>query len=386
MKQIIVKETNIKEIFNLILENEGISRVEISRKAGLSKAAVSVLVDELVTKGLVKPPGEKARSGGLNVPGRKPVNLYINGGRMLFAAIELKQKEFIGALYDLSGKELNSFAQSIEYKKGFGEKIKTALNAALRPFDKTALRALCAAVPARINIREESLNLSSVLEQAPGCGLMPELKSIAPDLPLLVANDSSATAYAEYKYVRHGGTSDMVYFYIGEGVGAGILLNGRIFSGEIGHMTLDPRGPLCACGKRGCVETMLTKPAILRRFGASSYADVRSALKKKDPRLFMEAEKLARQIAFCVSNVVCVFNPTDIVLGGGIEEMGNGFLKMIEKNLEIAGNPGLALLPSQSFGYTKTAKNDGLKSLYSYYVKNVLTILGGEKKTLYLWA
>jgi glucokinase len=242
------------------------------------------------------------------------------------------------------GNEIDTFSQEILYKKGCAEKIwKVIVNKSPR-LDISRLAVICVSIPARINQSDKTLNLS-ILDIQDGCNLLAELKSMQPDIPLVAGNQSTAFVYAEYKDTYNGKIDEMIYFNINEGVSAGILLNGRAFTGEIGHMTIDPEGPLCTCGKRGCVESLVSKSAILREFGDLvtgnkncllhtickgneaniHYSAIREALDAGDPASLKTADRLAGKIAFCISNVICMFNPEKIVIGGGIEELGQNF-------------------------------------------------------------
>jgi glucokinase len=91
-------------------------------------------------------------------------------------------------------------------------------------------------------------------------------------LPVALEHDAKAAALGEYHYGAGRGERSMVYVVVGTGVGAAIIVDGELFcgshnvAGEIGHTTLDPGGPVCSCGNRGCVETYLAGPWLARRF------------------------------------------------------------------------------------------------------------------------
>ncbi|MDR3337065.1 MAG: ROK family transcriptional regulator [Treponema sp.] len=399
--QSIVKESNCKQIFDLIFENEGISRIEISKKTGLSRATVSMLVDELAEAGLINILGE----GDSASSGRKPIMLEINKDRVQIITLSMMQSTFRYTLCDLKGGEIDTFLQSVVYKKGCAKKIWNDIQDKSPHLDAEKLQAVCVAIPAKINNAEKIINFSSVLDIQKNCDLLAELKTIQPKLPLLVGNTSSAYAYAEYKYVYNGKIDDMIFFCIGAGVGAGILMNGRVFNGEIGHMTIDPEGPLCSCGKRGCVESLVSKTVLLREFemivrknrdshlyklcdGDGTrihYGNIRVALENKDPRTIEVAGRLAGKIAYCISNVICMFNPEEIVIGCGIEELGQTFLDMIIQKVEIPGSNGVGSVKNMHIRYSRIESNAEAKGLFRYFLDKLFTVVTETENMIYLW-
>jgi predicted NBD/HSP70 family sugar kinase len=398
--QHVVKESNIKQVFDLIFENEGMSRIEISKRAGLSRATVSMLVEELAEAGLVNILG----AGDSNSSGRKPVMLEINKDRAQLIAVSMGKDFFTYILYDLKGNEIDVFSRKTTYKKGCAGKIWKNILEGSPHLKPEKLLAVCVSVPAKINNAEKTINLS-ILDIQDGCDLLAELKGMRPELPLLVGNQSSAFAYREYKYRYNGKIEDMIYFNIGEGVGAGILMNGRVFTGEIGHMTIDSNGPLCTCGKRGCVESMVSKAVLLREFGMLvkenkssplytlckgeakniQYGYIRKTLEGGDPEAAALAERLAGKIAYCISNVICMFNPEEIIIGGGIEEMGRIFLDMIIEKVETPGSKGACAGKDTHIGYTLTGRNAEAKGMYRYFLDNLMTIMTETENTIYVW-
>jgi predicted NBD/HSP70 family sugar kinase len=398
--QSIVKEANSKQIFELIFENEGISRIEISKRTGLSRATVSMLVDEMVEAGFINILGE----GDSNSSGRKPIMLEINKNQVQIITLALRRENFKYTLFDLKGGEIDTFIQKVIYKKGYAKKIWKDIQDKSPHLDTKKLTAVCASIPAKINNSEKTINLS-VLDIQKNCDLLAELKAMQPKIPLIVGNLSSAYAYAEYKYVYNGKIDDMIYFNISEGVGAGILMNGRVFTGEIGHMTIDPAGPFCTCGKRGCVESLVSETVLLREFetivgknkdsrlyklcdgNAANihYRKIRVALESRDPKTVDVADRLAGRIAYCISNVICMFDPEKIVIGGGIEELGQVFLDMIIQKVEIPGSNGIGSVKNMHIGYSLAGSGAEARGLFRYFLDKFFTIVTGTENMIYLW-
>lgn len=165
------------------------------------------------------------------------------------------------------------------------------------------------------------------------------------------ANDANAAALGEYRFGvgRHRpDLREMVYITISTGVGGGVILNGRIFEGaagmaaEVGHVTVDMNGPRCNCGNIGCVEAIAAGPAIARRGGALvaagrapmlaklaggapagvTTAMVEYAARQGDADALALIEQTGTALGVAVVNVLHMFNPQLVVIGGGVAKMG----------------------------------------------------------------
>ncbi len=160
-------------------------------------------------------------------------------------------------------------------------------------------------------------------------------------LPVYVANDSQATALAEHVF---GGprVSNLVVVKVGEGIGAGLILGGRLFqgdgfgAGEIGHMTVQPGGDACRCGRRGCLETIASTRAILGRLaghGISRLPDAIAALEAGDPLVRDVVVAAGRQLGVAVAWLIGVLNVERIVLVGSAAEFGEPWLNAVRETM-----------------------------------------------------
>jgi len=161
-------------------------------------------------------------------------------------------------------------------------------------------------------------------------------------------NDASAAALAEHRLGAGKGTSNLIYITVSTGVGGGIIINGELYSGasgcagEIGHMTIDVNGPECGCGNRGCLEVLASGKAIaaeakrrIKEGEKSRLTDIVSgdleaitaekiALAAQDGnRLALEIiSRAAGYLGVGMVNLVNIFNPEMIIVGGGLSKMG----------------------------------------------------------------
>ena len=173
-------------------------------------------------------------------------------------------------------------------------------------------------------------------------------------VPFFVGNDVNLGVLGEYKYGVAQGYRNIVGFFVGTGMGGGLILNGELYTGnqfkaaEYGHMILDAEGPLCNCGQRGCLETFSSKQGMsayirqqVGRGRESMMADavkdgpfrskyLKKALAAKDPVAVEAVDRACHYLAIATGNMINTFSPDLVVYGGGvIEAVGDIFLKKI---------------------------------------------------------
>jgi glucokinase len=141
--------------------------------------------------------------------------------------------------------------------------------------------------------------------------------------PAHLENDANLAGLGEHRHGAGRGTGTMVYITWSTGVGAGLILDGRLFSGahgtagEVGHMILDPNGPLDGCGQRGCVEAYCGGNSLARETGHSAAALFDEAV-AGDARAAERIRQAATQMGYALINVANLFDPEMVVMGGGV--------------------------------------------------------------------
>jgi predicted NBD/HSP70 family sugar kinase len=155
-------------------------------------------------------------------------------------------------------------------------------------------------------------------------------------VPTLVENDANAAAVGASTIMDCG---DLAYLSIGTGVAAGLLLDGQLrrgalgVAGEIGHLPVDPAGPVCECGQRGCLETVASGAAIGRRWPSDSgqaASRLFEAVLDGDPAAIRVAEDVAGHLATAIVTLTLTLDPALIVLGGGVAEVGAPLLEAVQ--------------------------------------------------------
>jgi glucokinase-like ROK family protein len=177
------------------------------------------------------------------------------------------------------------------------------------------------------------------------------------NLPVFVENDAKASALGEYYFGVARGLHDFIYLIAGVGLGAGIMIDGKLFRGshgyasEVGHMIIDPNGEICGCGKRGCWETLVGPKAVIRRFQQTlrdgvpstvlqaarndlanvTFQDVADAAKQGDAAALEAMQEVGASLGLGIANLVNIFNPQMVVLGGALAYASEILLPVIEK-------------------------------------------------------
>jgi glucokinase len=175
--------------------------------------------------------------------------------------------------------------------------------------------------------------------------------------PCVIENDARAAAVGLHRRRVLGTANDIAYLAVGTGIAAGVILDGRLhrgargLAGEIGHAILDPNGPVCACGQRGCLEAFVSGPAIARRAAASiaegrpstlakldqpaiTARDVYEAAAEGDPLACELVEDVGRRLAWAIHLLVMAYDVDRVVVGGGVSHAGEPFMDPIRRELE----------------------------------------------------
>jgi N-acetylglucosamine repressor len=161
-------------------------------------------------------------------------------------------------------------------------------------------------------------------------------------IPVSILNDSQATAIGEYVYSGKADEGNLIVVNVKHGIGAGILINGRLFhgdgggAGEIGHVVVQENGEFCRCGKQGCLETVSSAHAVLRQLNMTSIDQVQSALEAGDANAQRIITKAAHYLGISLANLIGTLNIQKIVLTGDMTRLGNAWLDVVISSMHGA--------------------------------------------------
>jgi glucokinase len=217
------------------------------------------------------------------------------------------------------------------------------------------VRGIGVGAPGSINPDKGEVIFSPNLPDWEGVGLQ---KALTKDLdrPVFVENDCNVCTLGVYHAELKGKPRHMVGIFLGTGIGGGLILDGKLFSGfnrtagEIGHMVLEVGGPKCGCGNRGCFEALAGRAALFRRIQSAvkdgqktvltdmlgpdladlRSGDLRKALRRGDKLVEKVLEEASEYTGIAVANVINLLNPEVVVLGGGlIQQLADEMMAII---------------------------------------------------------
>ncbi|NMB46693.1 MAG: ROK family transcriptional regulator [Firmicutes bacterium] len=351
----LLRRINTSTILSLIEANSMISRAELARRSGLSRATVSNIVENLLASGLVKEEGIGDSQGG-----RPPVLLAFNPSAWYTIGAELVDLEWMFVLVDLRGEIQKRAAIAIT-----GHQPEDALNTLIRGyyhildnFSGPILPGIGLGVPGLVDDK------TGVIKSAADLGWVdiPFQELVEKELPVSVyiINRHKAAGLVEARYGEGISSSNLFYVGIGSGVAAAIFLEGNMLqganssAGELGHVTVEPNGRPCPCGNYGCLQQYVSGPAMATRARELIRSGNRSMLEEiTDGNLQLISGKLvcdtathgdslalkvireaAGYLGIALANIINIINPDTIVLGGPIgRNSGELFLGPLQEVL-----------------------------------------------------
>src|SRR3954468_380576 len=331
------------------------SRAELARATGLSPATVSTLVGELVETGIVvDAPGGTGRPAH---GGRPPALIALDpsggvalgidfGKRHLAVAVAALNHEILAERW----REMHEDYDARTGMDGAAELAAQALEHAGIAPDRVLGVGLGLAGP--IHRSTGTIGSSAILPGWTGVRVAEEMGNRLA-LPVHVDNDANLGALAEFHWGAGRDASALVYLKLATGIGAGLVIGGRLFhgaggtAGEIGHTTIDEAGPICRCGNRGCLETFAGAPAIVELLKPSLAPDVTvEAIVEHALDGHLGAKRAigdaGRHVGSALANLCNLFNPELIVVGGTLAGPGDVLLEPMREAVQRRAIPSPA--------------------------------------------
>ena len=360
-----VKNINKHAILDLIrFTPGGISRAGIAKQIGLSRAAVSTIVNDLIETGIIRDAAQRAKTSG-----RPRTLLEIKPDAGYIAGIDMGASHMRVILTNFSADAIAEKEMSINIADGPDFCINQAdeLLRTLLAENDLNLALLCAigiGVPGPIDSEAGMVIAPPIM---PGWDRFP-IRETLENLwgrPISVNNDAELGALGEWAYGAGRGARDLAYIKVGTGIGAGLLIGGRIYrgstgsAGEIGHLTMDNDGPLCTCGNRGCLEAFSGGYAIAKKAAQAikdgkrtqlaskptaeiTAKDVAAAARRGDLIAQQVMAEAGEHLGVAIAGLVNIFNPDIIVVGGGVAQIGDLFLEPVRQEVTRRSLPAAA--------------------------------------------
>lgn len=349
-----MRAINRSVILNSIKANGPIGRADVARATELSPATVTAITAELIDEGFVY---EKA--AGDSSGGRPPILLAINPLGGYVVGIKLMEDHAIGALTDLEANILERHQLPLKNRSAENAVEVMAELVELLLTKGSVLRSKLIGVGVGLAGIVDSNH--GVLRQSPYFGWrdMPvrdSLKQIL-DVPVFIDNDVNTFTLAERWFGSGQDIRDFLTVTIGRGVGLGIVTNGQFYrgagggAGEFGHIVVDSEGPLCECGKHGCLEALVSDPALVSQaqqavaaagldFVVNNVVDL-VQLSEKQENFAMTILRSAGEIfGQSIANLINIFNPARVLISGEGVRNGELFFNAMKTAVQEYSMPG----------------------------------------------
>lgn len=350
--QNLLRRHNRGLVLNLLREHGPLSRTELSHRTGLAPSVLTRLIRELLSEGVVMEAG-KAESNG----GRRPTLLALNSSYAHAIGLKVERTRLLGARVDLAGRIRARGAVSfpewpdpqrfLELARGLVEELR------------------------RGEILGVGIGISGFVDAARGIELYSpilgwrEVPLAAPlsqlvGLSVYLENDVNALTLAERWYGAGRAFRSFVCVTVGEGIGAGVVIGGELYrgaaggAGELGHTTINPDGPRCRCGERGCLEVYASDRFLLsqaKALGYESIEELTAVARDGDRAAQAVFTKMGRALGIGVKNLVNLLNPEAVVLGGERLDAADLFLPAFEEQVRRHSFPkeaeDLVIVPAE---------------------------------------
>jgi glucokinase-like ROK family protein len=325
--------------------DRGISRADLADRMGLTRAAVTIIINDLIANGIIL--NTESRS---TASGRPPVELEINPNQGFVGAVDIGARHLSVALGDFSARILEEVEVPFRVDKGPKECLQEAdkiLRELMqkRGLSSSNLAAIGVGVPGPV-IADKGMVMAPPI--MPGWDRFPIRATLESQWSTAVTlnNDAELGALGEWAYGAGRGEKNLAFIKVGSGIGAGLIINQQIYggntgsAGEIGHLTVDENGPLCACGNHGCLEAFAGGHAIAsqaRKLVASgkrtllseksldsiTARDVAEAARRGDLTAQEIIKRSGTFIGIAIAGLINLINPSTVIIGGGVAQVGD---------------------------------------------------------------
>ena len=341
---------NLERVVRAVRMAGSLTQAEIARGTGLSAATVSNIVRELKDGGTVDVTPTSAG-------GRRARSVSLSGDAGVVVGVDFGHTHLRVAVGNLAHQVLAEESEPLDVDASSADGFGRAEHLVNRLIETTGTSpgkviGVGLGVPGPIDVVSGTLGSTAILPGWSGINPSDELASRL-GVPVYVDNDANLGALGELVWGSGRGVKDLAYIKVASGVGAGLVIDGRIYrgpggtAGEIGHITLDESGPVCRCGNRGCLETFTAARYVLPLLRPSHGPDltmerVVQLAREGDPGCRRVVGDVGRHIGSGVANLCNLLNPSRVVLGGSLAEAGELVLGPIRDSVSRYSIPSAA--------------------------------------------
>lgn len=345
-----IRDMNYRKILETIIKEGSVSRAALAKSLGLTKATISSQVQTMLSEGLAEEIGSSKTD-----KGRRPILLKFRGIHARILSFDIGLTHINLLLSDLLGQHC-SFRQ-IPWNRErealpdlLTEVIAEILESSQRKGEKIA--GICLGIHGVVQENEIRFTPYYRLEQLP----LQEILTTRFSLPVFIENEANLSALGEKTFSF--GADNLVNISVHSGIGLGIILNGRLytgadgFAGEFGHTIVKPQGLPCPCGNHGCLEQYASEAAVLRNYNLLKNSqnalleDFIRGYQCKEEAAMAAAEDFITYMALGINNLVNIFNPQLIVINSMITACLPDIIPQISNRLTNRMSRECRLVPS----------------------------------------
>lgn len=335
-----IKETNRKKIITLLLEKNEITKLEISRMLDISITTVSTNITELKNEGIVEDVRPLESTGG-----RKAIAIKLNENCRYSIGVALTPNHIKISLVNLK-KDIIENIRIRHNKDGIENIIHLVaenIDILMMKYNISSenLLGLGISLPGTVDFKEGIIKYAYLLG-VKEFNLKERFEYL--NVPIYVDNEANLSAYYEFLN-RRDTIENLLYVSITEGLGLGIIINGKIYrgdnnsSGELGHTKIAINGKKCKCGARGCLEAYTSMNSLIDSYNEdtdSNISDIDEFEEKynqDDKSAQKTLDKYLKVLALGISNLIMLLDPNSIVIGGDINNLLKDKIDLLKKNI-----------------------------------------------------
>lgn len=342
----IARNINRGVLLNLIRRRQPISRADLARVSGLQRSTVSLITEQLIEENWVV-----YGAVGRLPRGRRPTYLRLNDRRAIVVA-DLRPSQSTVAVADVNARFLSQeVITTLENPAKTAAKLASAIKRRMEAHPDLWFEGVGISLPGRIdpltsrvmfapNLKWSNIDLKGIVEKETG-------------MQVELDNAANACVLAEVWFGNAEKVRDLVVVTVSEGIGTGLFINGHLarglhgLAGEFGHVSLDPNGPVCSCGGRGCWEVYGSNRAGLRYFqqlskrrAGLSFQELLALAESGDRTALKSLDRMAHEIGRGLRLVVTGLSPEEIVVVGEFTRLWDRFGQVIEAEVAAAVRAG----------------------------------------------
>jgi len=337
----LLKARNRSLILNTIDKRGPVSRQDIVRLTKIRPATVISYIEKFINDSFVTEIGPGKSTGG-----RKPILLELNPKAAFVVGLHISETRIIAVIVNLKGKLITRISRKLSAPKGVKSFLTKVLKTIEEVIDKTGLNkrkiiGIGLAVPGLVDDEKgisvfcashswwRNIHFKDIVEKTFG-------------VPTLVENDTRVLTLSERWFGQAKKTKSFIYLDVSEGIAIGAFLNGSLYrgvgnsAGELGHTVIDKNGPLCNCGNYGCLEALASTIAVEKQMKqrtkqAVKFSAIVKAANNGDKAAVNVLRQAGNYLGIAVANVVNLFNPGLIIIGGLIAQADGLILEPLKE-------------------------------------------------------